>query len=83
MTEPFYNDQAYIAEGFLLDEDFTEQTARLAYFKINSYKLSLMKSAFRETRRELQLNIRNSLFHFTDPGILLAEMGFFSSVYEN
>jgi hypothetical protein len=54
MTQPFYNDQAYIAGGFLLDEDFTQQTARLALFKINAYKLSLLKSSLSQTRKEVQ-----------------------------
>ena len=58
MTQPFYNDQAYIAEGFHLDEDFYEQTARLAFFKINSYKLSLLKPSFRQTRNELRQTTR-------------------------
>ena len=83
MTQPFYNDQAYIAEGFLLDEDFTQQTARLAFFKINSYKLSLLKASLGQTRKELRQNLSKSLFNYIDPGILLAEQGFFASVYEN
>lgn len=83
MNHPFYNDQAYIAEGFNLSEDFTDQTARLAYFKINSYKLALIKSAFKKTRDELRSNIKSSLFNYTDPGIILADLGFFQSEADN
>lgn len=83
MTQPFYNDQAYIAEGFHLDEDFTEQTARLAFFKINSYKLSLLKSSFRQTRQELKQSLNETLFNYTDPAIILADTGFFGGEYEN
>jgi hypothetical protein len=83
MTPPIYNDQAYIAEGFHLAEDFTSQTARLAYFKINSYKLSLLKHSFMNTRKELKANIECSLMNYTQPCIILADMGFFKSEYEN
>ncbi len=78
-----YNDQAYIAESFQLTENFTEQTARLAYFKINSFKLSLIKSSFCKTKEELSENLRSSLFNFTSPGIILADLGFFSAETDN
>ena len=83
MNQPIYNDQAYIAESFQLVDDFTQQTARLAIFKINSYKLSMIKSTFRETREELKNNLNKSLMNFTDPGIILADLGFFKSEMEN
>jgi hypothetical protein len=83
MTQPFYNDQAYIAESFHLVEDFTEQTARLAFFKVNSYKLSLQKSVFTKTRMELKENLNESLFNFTSPAIILADLSFFQSEYDN
>ncbi len=83
MNHPFYNDQAYIAEGFHMSDDFTAQTARLAFFKINSYKLSLVKSAFTKSREELKGNIKSSLFNYTDPGIILADLGFFQTEADN
>lgn len=83
MNHPYYNDQAYIAEGFHLEEDFTAQAARLAFFKINSYKLTLIKNGFRNTRDELRSSIRSSLFNYTNPAIILADLGFFRSEYEN
>lgn len=83
MQQPFYNDQAHIAESFQLVEEFTAQTARLAYFKLNSYKLSLIKSSFVKTRDELMVNIKGSLMNYTNPGIILADLGFFQSQYEN
>ncbi len=83
MNKLYYNDQSYIAESFRLAEDFTEQNARLAYFKINSFKLSLIKSSFCKTKEELIENLRNSLFNFTSPEIILADQGFFSSETEN
>ncbi|MDZ4794443.1 MAG: hypothetical protein SGI83_09220 [Bacteroidota bacterium] len=83
MNHPFYNDQAYIAESFHLVEDFTAQTARLAFFKINSYKLSLMKSAFAKSREELKNNLKSSLLNYTQPGIILADLGFFQSEADN
>ncbi len=83
MKPPIYNDQAYIAEGFHLAEDFTEQTARLAYFKVNSYKLSLIKGSFSNTKKELMANLNSSLLNYTSPEIILADLGFFQSEYDN
>jgi hypothetical protein len=83
MNQPYCNDQAYIAESFSLAEDFTSQTARLAFFKINSYKLSLIKSAFCKTKEELEINIRTNLLNYTRPDIILADLGFFGSETEN
>jgi hypothetical protein len=83
MKNQFYNDQAHIAESFNLTEEFTAQTARLAYFKLNSYKLSLVKSSFIKTREELMDNIRGSLMNYTSPEIILADLGFFSSQVDN
>jgi hypothetical protein len=83
MTHPFYNDQAYIAESFHMIDDFTAQTARLAFFKVNSYKLSLIKSSFAKTRSELKENIKSSLLNYTSPAIILADLGFFQSESDN
>lgn len=83
MNHPFYNDQAHIAESFSLTEEFTAQTARLAYFKVNSYKLSMIKSSFVKTREELFDNICNSLLNYTSPEIILADLGFFRSQVDN
>ncbi len=83
MNHPFYNDQAYIAESFHLVDDFTAQNARLAFFKVNSYKLSLIKTAFAKTRRELQESIKSSLLNYTNPAIILADLGFFQSESDN
>ncbi len=83
MQQAYFNDQAYIAQGFHLEEDFTEQSARLAFFKINSFKLTLIKSGFRKPKDELKHSIRQSLFNYTCPAIILADRGFFRSEYEN
>lgn len=83
MNHPYYSDQAYIAESFSLEEDYISQTARLAFFKINSYKLTLIKSAFSKSREELQQNLRKSLLNYTSPEIILADLGFFSSETDN
>jgi len=83
MNHPFYNDQAYIAESFHMVDDFTSQTARLAFFKVNSYKLSLIKTSFAKSREELKASIQNSLLNYTNPGIILADLGFFQSEMDN
>lgn len=83
MNHPYFNDQAYIAESFHLVDDFTAQTARLAFFKINSYKLSLMKSSFAKSREELKNSLNDSVLNYTNPGIILADLGFFQSEADN
>ena len=83
MNYPFYNDQAHIAESFYLNEEYISQTARLAHFKINSYKLSLIKASFCKSREELHENLRGSLFNYIDSGSILAELGFFRDKQDN
>lgn len=83
MNHPYFSDQVYIAESFSLEEDYISQNARLAFFKINSYKLSLIKSVFSNSQRELQDNIRKSLLNYTDPAIILADLSFFKSEIDN
>jgi hypothetical protein len=83
MNKPFYNDQAHIAEEFSLFDDFTTQTARLAFFKINSYKLSLVNAAFCKSKNELTGIIKGTLLNYTEPAIVLADLGFFKSEYDN
>lgn len=83
MKLPICNDQGYIAESFSLAESYTQQTARLAFFKINSYKLSLIKANFSRTKVELEANIRGSLMNYTRPEIILADLGFFGSETDN
>lgn len=83
MNKPFYNDQAHIAEEFNLFDDYTTQTARLAFFKINSYKLSLVNAAFCKSKNELTGIIKGTLLNYTEPAIVLADLGFFKSEYDN
>ena len=83
MNQPYCNDQAYIAEAFHLDEDYISQMARLASFKINSYKLSLIKASFCQTRDELEQNIKATLLNYADTAALLAELGFFNEEIDN
>jgi hypothetical protein len=83
MNKPYYNDQAHIAEECLFIDEHTSQTARLAYFKINSYKLSLIKSSFRTSREDLTDIIKNTLLNYTDPVDLLYHLRFFEMKLEN
>lgn len=83
MNKPFYNDQAHIAEEFHLFDDYTVQTARLAFFKINSYKLSLINAAFCMSKEELTGIIKGTLLNYTNPAIILADLGFFKQEMEN
>ena len=83
MNHPFYNDQAHIAEEFHLHDSHTVQRARLAFFKISSYKLSRFNAAFCMSRDELTGNLKNTLLNYTAPAIILADLGFFKSEYDN
>lgn len=83
MKQPYYSDQAHIAEEFHFLDDHTTQTARLAFFKINSYKLSLINTSFSISREELTGIIKNSLFNYTDPASVLVNVGFFVTVIDN
>ncbi|MGH2553914.1 MAG: hypothetical protein ACRDEB_09360 [Chitinophagaceae bacterium] len=83
MKDIYYDDTAYIAQSYFLSEDYSTQTARLASFKINSYKLSLIKTSFDKSRKELEENLNESLFNYTSPEIILADLSFFSSETDN
>lgn len=83
MNKPHYNDQAHIAEEFQYTDEHTAQTARLAFFKINSYKLSLIKASFCTSREELTSIIKTTLLNYTDPGSILSSVGFFEAELDN
>jgi hypothetical protein len=83
MNKPLHNDQAHIAEEFRFNDEHITQTARLAYLKINSYKLSQINAAFCMSQDELASIIKNSLMNYRDPAGLLADLGFFSADHDN
>ena len=83
MNKPYHNDQAYIAEEFQLSDHYTTQTAQLAFFKINSYKLSFIHGAFCKSREELTSIINDTLLNYTDPAAVLSDVGFFNNEMEN
>lgn len=83
MNKLYHNDQAYIADQFRFEDEHINQTARLAHFKISSYKLSLVNAAFCMSRHELTGIIKNTLLNYKAPSSILYEMGFFSSEFDN
>lgn len=83
MNNLYPNDQAYIAKEFFFIDAHIAQTSRLAFLKINSYKLSLINAAFCMSRDELASIIKNSLFNYTKPETVLADQGFFSAAMNN
>lgn len=83
MNKPYHNDQATIAEDFHFIDELTAQTARLAFFKINSYKLSLIKGVFTMSREELSGIIKGTLLNYTAPSEILVDLGFFNGSSEN
>ncbi len=83
MNKPFYNDQLHIAEEFKYIDEHITQMARLAFFKINSYKLSLINASFCSSREELTNIIKGTLLNYTDPSEVLADIGFFEAEINN
>ena len=83
MNKPYHNDQAHIAEEFHFIDDHITQTARLAFLKINSYKLSQINAAFCMSREDLAGIIKSSLLNYTNPEKVLADMGFFNAEIYN
>lgn len=83
MKRPIYNDQAYIAEKFIAIEEQTNQSARLAFFRINSYKLSLIKSSFGSGWKELTESIQKTLLNYTEPAKVLTDQGYFEGPVKN
>lgn len=83
MNKRHYNDQAYIAEEFQYMDEHTAQIARLAFFKINSYKLSLIKASFCSSKEELSSIIKNTLLNYADSGAILASLGFYDAEIDN
>jgi len=79
MNKPYHNDQAHIAEEFHFIDEHTAQTSRLAFFKINSYKLSIIKASFCTSQEDLTGIIKNTLLNYTDPGKVLINLGFFEA----
>jgi hypothetical protein len=83
MNKPYHNDQAHIAEDFQFTEEHILQTSRLAFFKINSYKLSLIKASFSTSREDMSEIIKNTLLNYTDTAKVLADTGFFDIEIDN
>lgn len=83
MNQDYHNDQAHIAEESRLHDEHVVQLSRLAFFKINSYKLSLVNAAFCRSRNELFSIIKGSLLNYIDSTEVLADHGFFETAIEN
>ncbi|MET0635048.1 MAG: hypothetical protein ABWZ25_03405 [Chitinophagaceae bacterium] len=83
MNQLFYNDQAHIAEEYQMTEDHLLQTSLLAFFKINSFKISQQDESFFASRQELQDLISNTLFNYTSPTVIMSELGFYSNENDN
>ena len=83
MYHPYYNDQAYIAGLFSFVDENTTENARLAFFKINSYKLALTNSAYCASQEELYGIIKKSLLNYVAPITVLANSGFYDMDNDN
>jgi hypothetical protein len=80
---PKHNDQVHIAQEFHFIDEHTNQTARLAFFKINSFKLSLIKASFSTSREDMSEIIKRTLLNYVDSGKVLDKTGFYESEMEN
>ncbi len=83
MKKLFFDDQAHIAGQFQIVEDHTTQIARLAFHKINSYKLSLNNEAYCMSRVDLKDLIKGSLLNYVNPFSVLFVQGFFNDEVRN
>ena len=79
----YYNDQAHIAQEFQFIDEHISQTSRLAFFKINSYKLSLIKASFSTNKDDMTVIIKNTLLNYIDAEKVLANVGFWETEQEN
>lgn len=84
MKKPiFFDDQAHIAEQFSIVEDHSSQLARLAFHKINAYKLSLSNQAYCVSRGELSNLIQATLFNYVHPCTVLQMASYFDEANNN
>lgn len=83
MNNLFFDDKAYIAEQFCLEDDYTAQSARFASHKINSFKLSLNKEAYCMNKEQLGKILKGTLLNYTEPYIILSSLGFFAEEKNN
>ena len=83
MNHPYCDDRTYIAESYRIDCDYITKIARLASFKIHSYKLSMVNAAFCTTREELEGIIKSSLLNYMEPLAILSSVGFWQAETDN
>jgi hypothetical protein len=80
---PYHNDQAHIAEQSEFIDDHTTETSRLAYYKINSYKLALTNESYCASKEELKQIINNTLLNYVSADSVLCNECFFEGHHEN
>lgn len=84
MKKPiFFDDQAHIAEQFTIVEDHTTQLARLAFHKVNAYKLSLSNQAYCMSRGELCALIQSTLLNYVHPCTVLQMLDYYTDSIDN
>lgn len=83
MNNLFFDDKAYIAEQFCLEDDYTAQSARFASHKIHSFKLSLNKEAYCVNKGDMTKILKGTLLNYTHPSIVLSSLGFFEEERNN
>jgi hypothetical protein len=84
MKKPlFFDDQAYIAEEFIIVEEHTNQLAQLAHHKVNAYKLSLQNQAYCMNKTELGSLIRNTLLNYVHPCTVLQMVNYYNDQSDN
>lgn len=83
MKNLFFNDQAYIAEQFCLQDEHTLQTSRFATNKIHSYKLSLRREAYCMSQKELSSLLKSTLLNYTHPAVILSFLEYYAEGTNN
>jgi hypothetical protein len=83
MSQPYYNDQLSIAEQFMFLDTHICHMASLASQKINTLKLSYVRSAYAASRKELYDLVNRSLLNYVTSDYVLCEEGFYIFEKEN
>ena len=78
------NDQDYLAEKFILNDNHIHQTSRIALLKIQSWRFaSNDPQVNRRYYKEIEIRIKDSFFSFVPNNFILSEEGFYFSGLDN
>jgi hypothetical protein len=78
------NQQDYLADKFLMDDNHIRQTSKIALLKIQSWKFaSKDPNVGARYRKEIEQRIKDSFFSYVPNNFVLGEEGYYLSGLEN